>query len=292
MNAARAGAAPSVAEEVLRFLRVGDLIPAAVPRVGHRQPTTRRTGWNNMEQAWRTTSSCSTRPGDARRSAPTGIDGDTFKHEYLMDKYGIQINKTSRNTVLFMTNIGTTRCSVAYLIEVLVKIAAELDERLADMSAIEKRTSRTASKSLTLEQPPLPDFSSFHSRSAAAASKGVPRRATATSAARTSCPTTRRTASTSACTEAAEAIRQRARTGVGAVRHPLSAGLPGAGAGAGDQRRDPAFHDALDVREIHGYRPNWACACSPMPRSDGRRSHSDARCAGRGRACRFTIERG
>ena len=24
-----------------------------------------------------------------------------------MDKYGIQINKTSRNTVLFMTNIGT-----------------------------------------------------------------------------------------------------------------------------------------------------------------------------------------
>ncbi|MGB5252250.1 MAG: aminotransferase class I/II-fold pyridoxal phosphate-dependent enzyme, partial [Sedimenticolaceae bacterium] len=28
----------------------------------------------------------------------TGIDGDTFKNDYLMDKYGIQINKTSRNT--------------------------------------------------------------------------------------------------------------------------------------------------------------------------------------------------
>jgi len=30
-----------------------------------------------------------------------------------MDKFGIQANKTSRNTVLFMTNIGTTRSSVA-----------------------------------------------------------------------------------------------------------------------------------------------------------------------------------
>ena len=53
---------------------------------------------------------------------PTGIDGDTFKRDHLMDRYGVQINKTSRNTVLFMTNIGTTRSSVAYLIEVLVTI--------------------------------------------------------------------------------------------------------------------------------------------------------------------------
>lgn len=38
----------------------------------------------------------------------TGIDGDTFKHEHLMDRYEIQVNKTSRNTVLFMTHIGTS----------------------------------------------------------------------------------------------------------------------------------------------------------------------------------------
>ncbi|MFX7507363.1 hypothetical protein ABTJ37_23890, partial [Acinetobacter baumannii] len=63
----------------------------------------------------------------------TGIDGDTFKNRYLMDKYGIQINKTSRNTVLFMTNIGTTRSSVAYLIEVLLKIAKEVESNTADL---------------------------------------------------------------------------------------------------------------------------------------------------------------
>ena len=92
----------------------------------------------------------------------TGIDGDTFKNKYLMDKYGIQINKTSRNSVLFMTNIGTTRSSVAYLIEVLVKIAQEIDERVEDMSAVEKRIHEQRIKSLTEDLPPLPDFSRFH----------------------------------------------------------------------------------------------------------------------------------
>ena len=61
----------------------------------------------------------------------TGVDGDTFKHGYLMDDYGIQVNKTSRNSVLFMTNIGTSRSSVAYLIEVLVKLAEGFEDEQA-----------------------------------------------------------------------------------------------------------------------------------------------------------------
>jgi arginine decarboxylase len=51
-----------------------------------------------------------------------------------MDRYGIQINKTSRNSVLFMTNIGTTRSSVAFLVEVLVNIASEPEGNLRDES--------------------------------------------------------------------------------------------------------------------------------------------------------------
>ena len=68
----------------------------------------------------------------------TGYDGDTFKRDQLMDRHGVQINKTSRNTVLFMTNIGTTRSSVAFLVEVLVKIARELDERISEMGLGER----------------------------------------------------------------------------------------------------------------------------------------------------------
>jgi arginine decarboxylase len=79
-----------------------------------------------------------------------------------MDKYGIQINKTSRNTVLFMTNIGTTRSSVAYLIEVLVEIAKDLDDLHDDASKMENLAFERRVKSLMEEVPPLPDFSRFH----------------------------------------------------------------------------------------------------------------------------------
>jgi len=93
----------------------------------------------------------------------TGIDGDTFKRIHLMDQHGVQINKTSRNSVLFMTNIGTTRSSVAYLIEVLVKIARELEEKHSEMSLNERALHETAVLRLTNPSAPLPDFSSFHS---------------------------------------------------------------------------------------------------------------------------------
>jgi hypothetical protein len=65
-----------------------------------------------------------------------GTGGDTFRNGYLMDKFGIQVNKTSRNTVLLMTNIGTTRSAVAYLIEVLVQLAEAFDEEQAGMSPL------------------------------------------------------------------------------------------------------------------------------------------------------------
>lgn len=73
----------------------------------------------------------------------TGIDGDGFKHEYLMDRYGIQVNKTSRNTVLFMTNIGTSRSAIAYLIEVLVKLAERFEQKRGPQNQLETRALRT-----------------------------------------------------------------------------------------------------------------------------------------------------
>src|ERR1700684_3262066 len=92
----------------------------------------------------------------------TGIEGDTFKRSYLMDRYGVQINKTSRNTVLFMTTIGTTRSSVAYLIEVLVAIARDLEAKVGGMSPAERPARERAVLRLTAPSAPLPDFSGFH----------------------------------------------------------------------------------------------------------------------------------
>lgn len=95
--------------------------------------------------------------------ALTGLDGDTFKHEYLMRRHGIQVNKTSRNTVLFMTNIGTTNSSVAYLIEVLLKLAQEIDDEVDRMGPLDRRAHELKVEAAK-GRPPLPDFSSFHSR--------------------------------------------------------------------------------------------------------------------------------
>ena len=79
-----------------------------------------------------------------------------------MDKFNIQINKTSRNTVLFMTNIGTTKGSVTYLTNALLKIADELDEEFKALNNREKELREKKIHSLTKDVPPLPDFSYFH----------------------------------------------------------------------------------------------------------------------------------
>jgi len=144
----------------MRCLTTADLIPAEHRASGIDQPV--RSGLANWVKAWE----CDEFVLDPSRVTiyigATGIDGDAFKRRHLMDHYGVQINKTSRNTVLFMTTIGTTRSSVAYLIEVLVTIARHLETGLADMSPSERAAHERAVLRLTSPSAPLPDFSGFH----------------------------------------------------------------------------------------------------------------------------------
>ena len=147
-----------------RFLSAKDMIPDEYRPSGISNYFDSETGWKNngMEEAWAQDDFVIDPSRLTLYLGKTGIDGDTFKTTYLMDKYGIQINKTSRNTVLFMTNIGTTRSSVAFLIDVLVKIATELDQAREDAGQVESRIMEKRIKSLTVDLPPLPDFSCFH----------------------------------------------------------------------------------------------------------------------------------
>src|SRR5690348_9984941 len=144
----------------MRCLTTADLIPAEYRPACIDQPL--RSGLSNMIKAW----DCDEFVLDPSRITiyigATGIEGDAFKRSHLMDRYGVQINKTSRNTVLFMTTIGTTRSSVAYLIEVLVTIARELEAQLADMSPTERAAHEQQVLRLTAPSAPLPDFSGFH----------------------------------------------------------------------------------------------------------------------------------
>ena len=143
-------------KKYFRVLKVGDMIPREYRQSGIQSYWDPARGWTDIWEAWAEDEFALDATRVTLAVGGAGYDGDTFKNVELMDKYGIQINKTSRNTVLFMTNIGTTRSSVAYLIEVLVRIARELDSTLDDASPMERRSFAKKVKSLTEELPPLP----------------------------------------------------------------------------------------------------------------------------------------
>ncbi|NNH67662.1 aminotransferase class I/II-fold pyridoxal phosphate-dependent enzyme [Rhizobium laguerreae] len=143
-----------------RVLGVSDLVPAEYRESNVESYFDEKFGWRNFEKAWR---------GDEFVLDPThitleisaiGLSGDTLK-KYLMDKCDVQINKTTRNTILAMITIGNTRSDVGSFIQVLRKIALDCEERARNFSKIERSIHDEKVRSLTLQQP-LPRFSSFH----------------------------------------------------------------------------------------------------------------------------------
>jgi len=146
-----------------KVLSVQDLIPGNYVKSGLDKYYEPEKGWNRMELAWQADDFVLDPTKITLSIGLSGVDGDTFKNKFLMDQFNIQINKTSRNTVLFMTNVGTTRGSIAYLTNSLMRIAKELDEKYEGMNKREKEIALNRIKSLTIDVPPLPDFSRFHS---------------------------------------------------------------------------------------------------------------------------------
>ena len=143
-------------------LTVHDFIPNKYRQTGLSEYYCKEAGWNRMELPWEQDEFVLDPTKVTLHIGRTGVDGDTFKNKYLMDKFNIQINKTSRNTVLFMTNIGTTRGSVTYLTNALLTIAEELDDEIKSLNGREMEIREARIKSLTEDVPPLPDFSHFH----------------------------------------------------------------------------------------------------------------------------------
>ncbi|RFB79552.1 aminotransferase class I/II-fold pyridoxal phosphate-dependent enzyme [Methylovirgula sp. 4M-Z18] len=151
-----------ILSKYFHVLTVKDMIPAEYRESGVETYWDPEHGWNDAWDAWEKDEFALDATRITLAIGGTGVDGDTFKNSVLMDKFGIQINKTSRNTVLFMTNIGTTRSSIAYLIEVLVQIARDLDAEQDYANPTERKVFHKKVHALTKELPPLPDFSRFH----------------------------------------------------------------------------------------------------------------------------------
>src|SRR5213079_3754388 len=79
----------------------------------------------------------------------------------LASKFDIQLNKTSRNSILLQTNINNTRSDIAYLIKVLADISRDLERKLGG-DPEEKASFDVRVKSLITDVPDLPNFSRFH----------------------------------------------------------------------------------------------------------------------------------
>jgi arginine/lysine/ornithine decarboxylase len=90
-----------------------------------------------------------------------GFDGTQFKNLLAAD-YDIQLNKTSRNSVLLQTNINNTRSDIAHLMKVLVTISQKIEKRLAQGGAREQKAFAARVQSLVHDVPNLPNFSCFH----------------------------------------------------------------------------------------------------------------------------------
>jgi len=146
------------------FLSMENLIPAEFRPSGLEVYYSTERGWSGMLDAWEQDEFVLDPSRLTLYIGRTGVDGDSFKKDHLMERHGIQVNKTTRNSVLFMTNIGTTRSSVAHLIDALVDLATGFEDTLEDESATEKKARERAVLSFTQKLPPLPDFSAFHPR--------------------------------------------------------------------------------------------------------------------------------
>ncbi|MFI5781618.1 aminotransferase class I/II-fold pyridoxal phosphate-dependent enzyme [Nocardia sp. NPDC051570] len=237
----------------MNCLRTSDLIPERFRPSAIAQPL--RSGLRTMMAAWGQDEFVLDPSRITLSIGRTGYDGDTFKRQQLMDRYGIQINKTSRNSVLFMTNIGTTRSSVAFLVEVLVEIARELDQNISEMSLGEREHFEQAVHRLTERSVPLPDFGGFdpafldHGGSEPTP-EGDVRRAFYLSYDDTNCEYL-----------SGEQIYERLDAGVDVVSAtfvtPYPPGFPVLVPGQLFSRAVLDFIRALDTPEIHGYKPNF-----------------------------------
>lgn len=252
MSMRRAISTHPLLQKYFKVLTAGDMIPDRYRESGVSSYYDPDQGWTDIWDCWEKDEFVLDATRVTLAVGGTGWDGDTFKTKILMDKYGIQINKTSRNTVLFMTNIGTTRSSVAYLIEVLVEIAKDLDDLLDDASKMERLSFERRVNNLMKDLPPLPDFSRFHKGFLldGETGEGDIRSAFFLSYDENNCDYLELNGSIKAAMDSGQEVVS------ASFIIPYPPGFPILVPGQVVSKEILAFMRALDVNEIHGYRPD------------------------------------
>jgi len=149
---------------IARYFRVAsaaDMIPAEFRASKLADYGPPHSTWKDVIEAWNDDEFALDPTRLTLICGAAGFDGTQFKN-LLAERFDIQLNKTSRNSVLIQTNINNTRSDAALLIKVLSDLSREIEQRLAQGGVTERAAFAARVKSLMTDVPDLPNFSRFH----------------------------------------------------------------------------------------------------------------------------------
>ncbi|MET8872130.1 aminotransferase class I/II-fold pyridoxal phosphate-dependent enzyme [Nocardia sp. NPDC004604] len=147
-----------------RILDEADLVPdefRASEVSSYRQ--VRQGGLAEWNEAWRSDQFVLDPTRVTLFIGKTGMNGYEFREKILMDRFGIQINKTSINSVLLIFTIGVTWSSVHYLLDVLRRVATDFERSQSAAGKADHALQQRRVDEITKYLPALPDFSKFDS---------------------------------------------------------------------------------------------------------------------------------
>lgn len=151
----------SIISKYFRTLGADEMVPEEFRNSGFKDYLVPGTNWSDAALAVRDDEFFLDPTRITLVCGTAGFDGTQFKN-MLADKYDIQLNKTSRNSILLQTNINNTRSDVAQLIHVLLEISTKIEHDLNRSGAEGARQFAERVNSLMTDVPDLPNFSHFH----------------------------------------------------------------------------------------------------------------------------------
>ncbi len=156
-----------------RIVGADGMVPAPYRSSGFTDFLAPGTRWDDQLRSMREDEFCLDPTRMTLVCGTAGFDGTAFKG-LLASQYNIQVNKTSRNSVLLQSNINNTRSDVALLISVLLKISNEIETNLRQGGEAGRQAFAARVHSLMNDVPDLPNFSRFHEAFRADAGESTP----------------------------------------------------------------------------------------------------------------------
>ncbi|MUV15738.1 decarboxylase [Noviluteimonas gilva] len=144
-----------------RIATPGEMIPAEFRESGIEDYGPPNGSWVDLIASWDNDEFALDPTRITLLCGSAGFDGTQFKG-MLSDRFDIQVNKTSRNSVLVQTNINNTHSDAALLVKALADLSRDIEAKQKNDTTSGREQFAARVKSLVTDVPDLPNFSRFH----------------------------------------------------------------------------------------------------------------------------------